>query len=233
MKMSNLLCATALLACAAIARADTPKLEAKTEADQKTVTALETLKVSLNFTDSKLAEVVDFLREITKVNIVMSKGVKEGGDDHTVTLKVDDLKAIDAIALITQMLELSFKIDDGVLMFVTKEETKKDTYLELIDVRDLLFHLRDFKAPEISLSTAGSSGDSALGITTTSEEDTGSSLDDPTVLVDLIKNHTCGSSWSDNPKCSCEIQNGILVIVQTKDGHEQITTLIEKLRQYK
>ncbi|MCE9582304.1 MAG: hypothetical protein K8T20_07410 [Planctomycetes bacterium] len=233
MKTSNLLCAIALLACSAIARADSPKLEAKTEEDRKTIAALESLKVSLNFTDAKLAEVVDFFREITNVNIVMSKGVKDGGDDHTVTLKVDDLKAIDALSLVATMVELSYKVEDGVLMIVTKDEVKKDTYLELYDVRDLIFHLRDFKAPEISLSTAGASGDGALGITTTSEEDTSGSLDDPAVLVDLIKNHTCGTSWSDNPKASCEIQNGILVVVQTKEGHEQISSLVEKLRQYK
>ena len=93
-------------------------------------------------------------------------------------------------------------------------------------------HLRDFKAPEISLSSGAGETD-AVGVTTTSSEDTGSTLDDSSVLIDLIKNHTCGTSWNDNPKCSCEIQNGILIIVQTKEGHEQVSSLVEKLRQYK
>lgn len=232
MKTSNLLCAVLVLAGAAIARADGVKLEAKSEADRKTISTIETLKVSLNFTDAPLAEVVDFFREITGVNILVSKGVKDSGDDHPVTLKVDELKAVDALALITQMVDLSYKLEDGVLMIVTKEETKQDTYLELYDVRDLLFHLRDFQAPEISLGSGGA-GEGDLGVTITGGEDTSGSLEDPAVLVDLIKNHTCGTSWTDNPKCSCEIQNGILIVVQTKEGHEQVSTLVEKLRQYK
>lgn len=232
MKTSNLLCITALLASSAIALADGPKLDAKSEADRKTLTTIETLKVSLNFTDAPLSEVVDFFREITGVNILVSKGVKDSGDEHPVTLKVDELKAVDALSLITNMVDLSYKLEEGVLMIVTKEETKKDTYLELYDVRDLLFHLRDFKAPEISLGS-GTAGEGDIGVAITGAEDTEGSLEDPTVLVDLIKNHTCGTSWTDNPKCSCEIQNGMLIIVQTKEGHEQVSTLVEKLRQYK
>lgn len=232
MRTSNLLCLTALLACSAIARADGPKLEAKSEEDRKTIAMLETLKVSLNFTDAPLTEVVDFFREVTSVNILISKSVKEGGEDHPVTLKVDDLKATDCLALITKMVDLSYKIEEGVVMIVTVEETKKDTYLELIDVRDLLMHLRDFKAPEISLSSGTTDGE-GVGVSIEGSADTGSTLDDPTVLVELIKNHTCGTSWNDNPKCSCEIQNGILIVVQTKEGHQQITALVEKLRQYK
>ncbi|MEK7465871.1 MAG: hypothetical protein AAB074_00530 [Planctomycetota bacterium] len=232
MKTSNLLCATALLACAAIARADGPKLEAKSEEDRKTIAMLETLKVSLNFTDAPLTEVVDFFREVTSVNILISKGVKDGGEDHPVTLKVDELKATDCLALITKMVDLSYRIEEGVVMIVTMEETKKETYLELYDVRDLLLHLRDFKAPEISLGS-GAGTSEGIGVEVTASEDSSSSLDDPTVLVDLIKNHTCGTSWNDNPKCSVEIQNGILIVVQTKEGHGQVSTLVEKLRQYK
>lgn len=232
MKTSNLLCITALLASSAIAWADGPKLEVKTDADRKTVTTIETLKVSLSFTDAPLTEVVDFFREITGVNILISKGVKDGGDEYPVTLKVDELKAVDALGLITNMVDLSYKLEEGVLMIITKEEMKKDTYLELYDVRDLLFHLRDFKAPEISIGD-GTAGEGDVGVAITGAEDTEGSLEDPTVLVDLIKNHTCGTSWTDNPKTSCEIQNGMLIIVQTKEGHEQVSRLVEKLRQYK
>lgn len=233
MMTSKLWIAAIFLTGASAALADGPKLAAKTDADRKTISAVETLKISLNFTDTPLSEVIDFFREVTQVNILLSKGVKEGGEDHQVTLKVDELKAVDALSLIVQMVDLSYKLEDGVLMIVTKDETKQDTYLELIDVRDLLFHLRDFKAPEISLKEGSGDSGGGLGVATTEGEDTGSSLDDPTVLVDLIKNHTCGTSWNDNPKCSCEIQNGILIVVQTKEGHEQISQLVEKLRQYK
>jgi type II secretory pathway component GspD/PulD (secretin) len=231
MNMPKLMSAVALLACAAIARADDPRLEAKGEEDRKTIAMLETLKVSLNFTDAPLTEVVDFFREVTSVNILISKSVKEGGEDHPVTLKVDELKATDCLALVTKMVDLSYTIEEGVVMIVTQEETKKNTYLELYDVRDLLMHLRDFKAPEISLSTAGEG--EGVGISTSGSEDSGSTLDDSSVLTDLIKNHTAGTSWTDNPKCSCEIQNGMLIIVQTKEGHQQVSALVEKLRQYK
>ncbi|KAF0244697.1 MAG: hypothetical protein FD180_2289 [Planctomycetota bacterium] len=232
MKTSVKMVVAALLACAAISRADGPKLEAKSEEDRKTIAMLETLKVSLNFTDAPLSEVVDFFREVTSVNILVSKGVKDGGDDHLVTLKVDELKATDCLALITKMVDLSYTVEEGVVMIVTAEETKKNTYLELYDVRDLLMHLRDFKAPEISLSSGAGEAD-GIGVEIAASEDSGSTLDDPSVLVELIKNHTCGTSWTDNPKASCEIQNGILIIVQTKEGHEQVSTLVEKLRQYK
>lgn len=231
MKASAWLCTAAVLLCSSFARAEDPRLDAKSESDRKTVAALESLKISLNFNETPLEEVVSFLREVTQLNFLVSKGVREKGDDATVTLKVDELRLADALGLILDMSELSFRLEDGVIMIVTKEETREDVYLELYDVRDLLFHLRDFKAPEISLAPIDGDG-GTVGIETV-EADSGGSLEDPTLLVDLIKNHTCGTSWNDNPKCSVDIQNGILIVVQTKDGHRQVASLVEKLRQYK
>jgi type II secretory pathway component GspD/PulD (secretin) len=234
MTPSKLLCTTAALVLASsLAWAGDPRLETRSEADKKTVAVLESLKVSLNFTETSLDEVVDFLREITSLNILVSKGVKESGEEHPITLKVEELRAMDAISLLVEMVDLSFKMEDGVIMIVTKDETKADAFLELYDVRDLLFRLRDFKAPEISLTTAGTGEEGPIGIDTSGGEEEGGSLEDPTFLVDIIKTHTCGTSWNDNPKCSCEIQNGILIVTQTKEGHVQVSTLIEKLRQYK
>ena len=231
MKPSAWLCTAALLASASLARAEDSRLEAKSEADRKTVAVMESLKISLNFSETSLEEVVSFVREVTQLNILVSKGVVDKGDEPTVTLKVDELKLSNALALILDMIDLSFKLEEGVIVIVTKEETKADVYLELYDVRDLLFHLRDFKAPEISLAPVEDG--TTVGIMTSEGEDSGGSLEDPTLLVELIKTHTCGTSWTDNPKCSVDIQNGILIVVQSKEGHKQVTSLVEKLRQYK
>jgi len=207
MRTSKLLCIAALLACSTLARAEDPRLEARSEADRKTVSVLESLKVSLNFNETTLTEVVDFLREITSLNILISKNVKEKGDAFSVSLKVDDLQASDALSLLLQMLDLDFKIEDGVVLIVTKEELKADVFLQLTDVRDLLFHLRDFKAPEISLAdTSGGSEEGGLGIVTVGAEDTEGTLEDPTLLVDLIKKHTCGPSWNDNPRLARAVE---------------------------
>jgi type II secretory pathway component HofQ len=233
MNASKFLCIAALLASATLAVAEDPRLEVKNEDDRRTVNVLQSLKVSLNFTDTPLEEVASFLREVTSLNILLSREAREVAMDKQVTLKVDDLRLSDALGLIVDMTEMSYKIEDGVIILSSKSEVKGDTYLELYDVRDLLFHLRDFVAPTISLSDTSVSEGGAMGITTEGASDTGDSLEDPALLVELIKNHTCGTSWTDNPKCSVEIQNGILVVVQTKQGHKDVWSLVEKLRQYK
>ncbi|NUN48977.1 MAG: hypothetical protein HUU15_09140 [Candidatus Brocadiae bacterium] len=233
MNASKILCILLLLAGSVPVLAGDPRLTVKSEEDRKVVSTLESMKVSLNFTETPLEEVIDFFREIANVNILLSRGVRDSGSAHEISLKVDELRAADALGLMVQMVDLTYKIEDGVILIITKDERKADTYLELYDVRDLLFHLRDFKAPEISLSSAGTADDGPLGITVEGSEDSGGTLEDPTLLLELIKNHTAGSSWHDNPRCSAEINNGILVVVQTKEGHGQVSALIEKLRQYK
>ena len=60
-------------------------------------------------------------------------------------------------------------------------------------------------------------------------------VDDPVTQPDLpleeiLKTHTGGKSWDENPKVSLKLRNGLLVVKQTQEVHVQIRRLLSQFR---
>jgi hypothetical protein len=113
-------------------------------------------KITLNFEETPLGHCVDFLRDITETNIVMSKDVQEMAMDLTVTLQVSDLRLENALNLILDGTgqDLEWAIRHDVLYIRTSEEREKekpDRTFVLIDISDILFVPPDFPAPKLGV----------------------------------------------------------------------------------
>ena len=205
---------TMLLALALALQAD----PAKTEAESK----LRNLRLSLDFKDAPLESVVDYLREIADMNVFVDGKVRER--QIRTTLKVTDLSLGSVFALLLRPHGCDTMFRDGVLMVMTREDIADRTIrMRIFDCRDILHPVRDFPGVELQLAVDG-------GIVAVPPDD-GGGAEIP--VAELVRAHTGGKSWDENPKASVVLQNGLLVVKQTPEVHAQVARLLDMLRRHK
>ncbi len=81
---------------------------------------MATTKISLNFTDAPLTDVVTFLREYSRINMLIDSAVTHP-EDRKITFRVEDLEFATAFDLILKMLDLRYDFEDGVVIISTEE----------------------------------------------------------------------------------------------------------------
>ena len=188
--------------------------------DRQIEAKLATLRVTMEFKDAAVEDVLDFVRDVGGLNVVLT--VPDEG--RKVSFSAKDITLKGALSLILKPLGLVWRVRDGVVEVTTKEKADEDVVLELYDLRDLLHVLRDFPGTDIVLD---SDQPGAMVV----EPDP--PLPDELPVEELVKAHTGGKSWEENPKASIGLQNGILVVRQTREVHREIRRLIAKLRAFK
>ncbi len=182
---------------------------------------LRNRKVTLQFQDASLASIVDYVRDLTNVNFVLGAKAREKAETP-ITIHVKDLSVKSALALVLKPLGLTTVWRDGVFLITAPEE--EPLLLQIYDVRDLLYPIADMPGVEIALD--------ASGLGATFQQD---APPEPTILPleEIVKTHVGGKSWEENSKTSIRLQNGLLVIKQTREVHAEIRRLIGKLRRTK
>lgn len=183
---------------------------------------LKSMRVTLDFKTAPLEDVINYLREISNMNLFVGSKVKEKGE-ITITLRVADLPLKSVLNLMLAPHQLTYVYKEGVLYITTIEEAQQDVVMEIYDVRDLLYPITDFPGVDMTLSSDG------LGATVVEEPSIATEMP----IVDLVKAHTGGKTWDDNPKAAINLQNGLLVVKQSKEVHAQVRRLIGKLRDFK
>jgi type II secretory pathway component HofQ len=87
---------------------------------------MSSIKISLNFTDTPLPEVVSFMSEVTQLNMVIDRKLIEDPDAKTVTFRVDELAFDQALDLIMKMANLGTQVQDGVVVITSREKVEAD-----------------------------------------------------------------------------------------------------------
>ena len=195
---------------------------------------LDTQPVSINFDQTPFEDAINFLRDITGLNYVLTKEAKDlvEGENVTVTLKLRDITLRHALRLILATNEnLNWRIEDGVIKIGTTAEKTEELILEFYDVTEIVQTPPDFPAPELGLNLAGgggSGGGAAGGVLSFDEgdeESSGGQLD-ADKLQELIETRL-GESDDDG---SVEISGGILIVRKPLRAHENILKLLDALR---
>ncbi|MBI2922527.1 MAG: hypothetical protein HYY18_15860 [Planctomycetes bacterium] len=199
------------------------------DAERKTMTAMTSIRISLNFTDTPLPEVVSFMQEVTQLNIMIDRRAIEDPESKTVTFKVEELAFDQALDLILKMADLAYRVDEGVIVITSKEAMMRETVLELYDVQDLTIKITNFKAPEISLETAGAADEGPIGIGTSGGEEEGTAIPGDDLKL-LISQNISPGTW-DTPPNSIEYQNGILIVRHTPAVQGQINAFLQRVRE--
>jgi type II secretory pathway component GspD/PulD (secretin) len=179
-----------------------------------------TQKVSVDFRETSLSDAIDFFRDVTGLNLVVSAGV----DDARVTLKLTDVSVRSALKLMLHPLDLTLTSREGVLVIVPRAEAKRRMTTRVYDVRDLLQQIVDYPAPKMELSTVPAQ----VSVIVTIDPEPRAGIDESFIL-ELVKNHTSG--WEGD--ASVSLVNGLLVVVQSKAGHEEVSNLLGRMRMFK
>ena len=181
---------------------------------------LKNLKLTLDFKESTLDALADYVRDVADLNIVVSPKIEKRDG---VTLKVTDLSLKSILSLVLKPRGLICLVKDGVLSITVKED--EPVVLEIYDVRDVMYSPPDFIAPEIDLDSTKPGVICDLGMATETTPEF--------PLEELVRAHTGGRSWDENAKASLKLSNGLLVVKQTKSVQREIRRMLAEMRTMK
>jgi len=116
---------------------------------------LDTQRVSINFDDTPMADALDFYRDITGINIVLSKQARDliADEDLRVKLRLKDILLRNAFELTLGVAgdKLVYGVRHGVLTIALKEEFEARVRLKLYFIDDLIREPEDYPAPKLDL----------------------------------------------------------------------------------
>ena len=182
---------------------------------------LNNIKVTLDFQNAPLDQVVDYLREISGMNIFVDAKVRDKG--LVVSLKVTEISLRSIFGLILKPHNCDILFKDGVLQLMTKEDVADRTMkMEIYDCRDILYPIQNFPGVDLDISATGS------GVNLVQDPTAEQGGEIP--IEEMVRTHTGGRSWEENPKAVCKMQNGLLVIKNTPEVHKQVRRLLDLLR---
>jgi type II secretory pathway component GspD/PulD (secretin)/tetratricopeptide (TPR) repeat protein len=212
------------------------KLDPLTAEDKKAVLdRLDSVRVTPKFgtpegAGSPLTEIAAFFQSLTGVNFMISPKVMTDLDEEQRSIKLDlpersVRKVLDIIAETHE--NLKWKVEDGVVKFVTKDEMKGGQVLRTYEVRDLIHPIHDFPGQEMNVAPSGGYNPP--------EEDKAereSNVVSTEQLETLIRNNVAAGSWEADPQNAIKITpHGTMVVHQTPEVQDQIRKLLDDLRE--
>jgi hypothetical protein len=183
---------------------------------------MRNLKLTLDFNNAPIDQVVDYLREVSGLNLFVDVKVREKA--IVVTLKVAELTLGSVLKLMLQPHGCDVMYREGVVMLMTREDVADRTMrMEVYDCRDILYPIQHFPGVDIDISAGA-------GVAVVSPtEDVGGEMP----IEELVRTHTGGRSWEENPKAVLRLNNGLLVVKNTPEVHRQVRRVLDLLRSNK
>ena len=117
---------------------------------------LDNQRITLNFEETSFGEALDFFRDVTSLNVVVSKKAQDlvEGNPAKLKLRLKDVKVLNALELVLTQSDpnLRYGVRHGVLEIGTNEDWKgKNMILDVIPIDDIIYRPPDFPAPEAGL----------------------------------------------------------------------------------
>lgn len=211
---------------------------------------MDTVLQRVEFDGIAFSDVVEFLREVSGLNIYVNWNALEMlGIDQTIPVNVqltnvsfdkvlrtvlDDVGGV--------MAELGYVIDEGVITISSREDLSRRTVTRVYDILDLIHPVPDHAAPSLQLgetSTDGGGGDGGTGggalfgdtgdAGETAEPARSEMIEN---IVGLLEETIDPNSWRPTGDIgSIRELGGQLVITQTAQNHQSIVSLLNQLRE--
>lgn len=194
--------------------------------------SLSIRRIDLNFDNTPFTDCINFLRDITGLNFVISKEAEEAASgDAEISLRLKQITLKNALELMLGQLggDLDYSIRDGAIVLTTRDENKAELFLEFYEVSSIINNINDYPGPEVGLSNSGAGqGGSAgpsfdLGGDDDDDEPKGGIGADK--LIELIE-QVQGESEEGN----IEVSGGVLIVRKPAAVHRKIIKLLEALR---
>lgn len=171
-----------------------------------------------------LANAIAYIRSVSGLNFVMSQKVKEEKAETEINLKVDNVTIKQVLELITEPYEMAWKIRNGVVMILDKEEAADKAVLQFYDVKDLVAKITDFPGQEINLVPSNYQPPEA------GEEAEPVPAFEIDSLIEVIKQTIDPESWETIENADIQVKTGVLVVNTSPEVHRQIGSFLSDLR---
>lgn len=219
---------------------------AESEADRAVLSALRDTRLPVDLNENAFEDVIAFIGNTTRLDIDVDwESLADVGvdPDTPITLRLREVPLetlLDRVVakVSDPTLPAGWAIQDGIITIASDEVLRRNTVLEIYDIRDLLFVVPQFdNAPEFDLQSALQSSQGGGG--GQSPFQGGQQDDDPIELedrvqeiVDLIQANIDPDGWVDLGGNTSSITqlNGNFVITTTSRNHRAIIGLLSKLR---
>ncbi len=223
----------------------------ESEPDRKVLATLETRRIPASFRDNSLEDVLAFVGTVTNLNVdvdwdsLAQIGIER---DKEITL---ELREVPARVVLERILEKAqpdafaragWAVNDGVLVVAADEALRKNTFVVIYDIRDLLFQIPDFPdAPRLDLDQVlnqggqgGGGGGSVFGGDAGDADPVGPTEQElMDRILEILQTNVDFEGWRDNGGETGVIQelNGNLIITNTARNHRDIQGLLNQLRE--
>jgi len=223
----------------------------ESEADRRVMATLDTRRIPASFNNNTLEDVVTFVATVTNLNVDVDwESLSKIGVERDKPISLE-LREVPARVVLDRVLEkaqpdsfskVGWAVNDGVLVVAADEALRKNRFVVIYDIRDLLFQIPDFQnAPELNLDQVLNQGQQGGGGSSGSifrEQGTntpeGPSEDDLMErILEIIQTNVDFEGWRDNGGDTGVVQelNGNLIITNTARNHREIQGLLNQLRQ--
>lgn len=227
-----------------------PMQFSESAANREVLSALEEKRIPVDFTDNNLEDVLTFIANVGNLQMDIDWPSLEDigvARETPVSLKLTNVPLETVLDRVLEKASESdllagWAVTDGVLTIASDEVLRRNTVLEIYDIRDLLIEIPDYdNAPDFDLNTVfqlggqtgggGGGGQSPFQDqgTDITRRDRQEMVDD---LVEVIQENVDRDGWVDFGGETGTIKelNGNLIIVNTPKNHRAITGLLTKLR---
>jgi len=232
----------------------------ESEANRTITRKLQQTAPEINFDGITFEQVVDYLRDLTGLNIVVNWTALETAaieKDKEVSLKLaaGTVKIETALKLILEEVgagetDLAYEIGDGVIQISTKEDLARRTTVQVYNVQDLIIRVDDFAGRTVNLNQIGQQQQGGLGgaqgggggggggifeqgAGQQQQPQNDNGADNLARLIQLIQETIDPESWRSaggNVGAISDLNNQVIV-TQTSTAHNQLRDLLKQLRQ--
>ena len=191
------------------------------------VNTLRTRRISLDFEKASLQDFVKYVRAASGINIiVMTKQIeRDGGDVDAIeiSLKVNDVKLIDALRLVIETNDLGLALKRNVLLVTSKRASMGKPRLVIYNVADALIPIRDFPAPDMNIYGSN------MEPPEPEEESVSQAIESSDELAELVRQFTGQGTWEDE-RVGMHVFRKHLFIRQYPKVHRQIQRFLSAIR---
>jgi Flp pilus assembly secretin CpaC len=219
-------------------------------ANRAVLATLQDRRIPVNFANNRLADVLQFVEQVSNLNMDIDWASLEliGVDPETpVTLKLTSVtletvlnRVLDKVS--DPDIRAGWAVTDGILTIASDEVLRRNTVLEIYDIRDLLIDIPDYtEAPTFDLNSVlqgnqgGGGGQSPFQQTGQGNQGIDRRDRDEMIeeIIEIITSNVDSENWdvSGGETGSIREFNGNLIITNTPANHRAIITLLSKLRE--
>ncbi|MDP7034310.1 MAG: hypothetical protein QF752_07430 [Planctomycetota bacterium] len=184
---------------------------------------LSHFRVSVNFKGRPLSEVLDFLSNVSGIDIVVHPELIRLEDDRvrSIHLRLRDLPLDHTLDLLADLTGTRRVWKRGVILFVNPKRLQPPIVQRVYDIRDLMITLKDFPGPKIRLSDEQPTSH-LFHLEDEPEKWT------PQSLIDIVRQHLGG--WEEDRRTRIGQIGGHLLVRHHADAHQRLEVLLQSLR---